>query len=70
MQWTLTEEQESFSETLRAWLASTAPTDRVRSWIDDGDLTSKRSFAQLMQLFTMADTGGRENQPLLTIPTR
>ncbi len=39
-------------------------------WIDDGDLTSKRSFAQLMQLFTMADTGSRETQPLLTIPTR
>jgi hypothetical protein len=39
-------------------------------WIDDGDLLSKRSFAQLMQLFTMTDTGGRENQPVLTIPTR
>jgi hypothetical protein len=39
-------------------------------WIDDGDLFSKRSFAQLMQLFTMADTGARESQPVLTIPTR
>ena len=27
-------------------------------WIDDGDLRSKRAFAQLMQLFTMTDTGG------------
>jgi len=39
-------------------------------WIDDGHLYSKRAFAQLMQLFTMTDTGGRENQPVLTIPTR
>ena len=39
-------------------------------WIDDGDLVSKRAFAQLMQLFTMADTGSRGNQPVLTIPTR
>jgi len=39
-------------------------------WIDDGDLASKRSFAQLMQLFTMADTGVRENMPVVTIPSR
>ena len=39
-------------------------------WIDDGDLLSKRSFAQLMQLFTMVDTGARAGQPVLTIPTR
>lgn len=39
-------------------------------WIDDGDLTSKRAFAQLMQLFTMADSGSKEDQPVLTIPTR
>jgi hypothetical protein len=39
-------------------------------WIDDGDLLSKRSFTQLMQLFTMADTGGKENLPVVTIPSR
>ncbi len=39
-------------------------------WIDDGDLGSKRSFAQLMQLFTMTDTGAREGQPVVTIPAR
>jgi hypothetical protein len=39
-------------------------------WIDDGDLLSKRSFAQLMQLFTMTDTSDRAGQPVLTIPTR
>jgi hypothetical protein len=39
-------------------------------WIDDRDLSSKRSFAQLMQAFTMADTGVRENLPIVTIPSR
>lgn len=39
-------------------------------WIDDGDLVSKRAFAQLLRLFTMADTGQRENQPVVTIPAR
>ena len=39
-------------------------------WIDDGDLLSKRAFAQIMQLFTMADTGARENLPVVTIPSR
>jgi hypothetical protein len=39
-------------------------------WIEDGDLVSKRAFALLMELFTMTDTGSRDNQPLLTIPTR
>jgi hypothetical protein len=39
-------------------------------WIDDGDLSSKRSFAQLMQLFTMADTGAPGNLPVVTIPSR
>jgi hypothetical protein len=39
-------------------------------WIDDTDLPSKRSFAQLMQAFTMADTGVKENLPIVTIPSR
>ena len=39
-------------------------------WIDDGDIPSKRAFAQLMQLFTMADTGVKENLPVVTIPSR
>ena len=38
--------------------------------IDDNDLASKASFAQLMELFTMIDTGSRQNQPVVTIPTR
>ena len=39
-------------------------------WIDDRDLASKRSFAQLMQAFTLADTGVKENLPIVTIPSR
>jgi hypothetical protein len=39
-------------------------------WIDDGDLNSKRAFMQLMQLFTMTDTGVKESTPVVTIPSR
>lgn len=39
-------------------------------WIDDGDLASKISLVQLTQLFTMIDTGPRENLPVVTIPSR
>lgn len=38
-------------------------------WIDEGDLPSKVSLVQLMQLFTMTDPGPRENLPVVTIPT-
>jgi hypothetical protein len=37
-------------------------------WIDKGDLQSKEMFSLIMMLFTMVDTGPRENQPVLTIP--
>jgi hypothetical protein len=37
-------------------------------WIDKGDLESKQMFSLIMMLFTMVDTGPRENQPVLTIP--
>ncbi len=39
-------------------------------WVDDGDLASKHALAQLLQLFTMADTGVKENLPVVTIPAR
>jgi len=39
-------------------------------WIDDGDLRSKLVFLQLMNLYAMADTAPRENQPVVTIPAR
>ncbi len=38
-------------------------------WIDDRDFRSKRTFAFLMILFSLTETGGREGLPLVTIPT-
>jgi hypothetical protein len=38
-------------------------------WIDDRDIPSKRNFAFVMFLFTLADTADRGGQPVLTIPT-
>lgn len=37
-------------------------------WIDDGDFRSKRTFAFLMILFSLTETGGKEGLPLVTIP--
>jgi len=37
-------------------------------WIDKGDFKSKRTFAILMILVSLSETGGREGLPLVTIP--
>jgi hypothetical protein len=37
-------------------------------WINDDDLASKGAFAQLMELFTMTDSGPRQSLPVITIP--
>jgi hypothetical protein len=37
-------------------------------WIDDRDFHSKRTFAFLMILFSLTESGGKEGLPLVTIP--
>jgi hypothetical protein len=38
-------------------------------WIEDTDLHTKQAFSFLMLLFTMANTSGEDNAPVLTIST-
>ena len=39
-------------------------------WIDDGDLQTKRAMMAVMFFFTLADTGGSEKLPMVTIPAQ
>jgi hypothetical protein len=37
-------------------------------WIDDRDIPSKAMFTFLMYIFTLTETGGKDNTPIVTIP--
>ena len=37
-------------------------------WIDERDFSTKRTFTFLMILFSLAETGGSQKLPLVTIP--
>ena len=39
-------------------------------WIDDGDWRTKRALTAVMFFFTLGETGGNENLPLVTIPAQ
>ena len=39
-------------------------------WIDDGDLRTKRALTAVMFFFTLAESGGNERLPLITIPAQ
>jgi hypothetical protein len=39
-------------------------------WVDNGDLQTKRALTVVMFFFTLADTGGNEKLPLITIPAQ
>jgi hypothetical protein len=39
-------------------------------WVDDGDWQTKRAITAVMFFFTLAETGGNEKLPLITIPAQ
>jgi hypothetical protein len=39
-------------------------------WIDEGDLLTKRALTAIIYFFTLAETGGNEKLPLVTIPAQ
>ena len=67
---------ESRQQTVRIHSGKEKPADAFAAvhyrdywfWIDDGDLQTKRALTAVMFFFTLADTGGDEKLPLITIP--
>ncbi len=63
---------------LRIHSSTSAPDDALVAvsyrdhwfWVDDKDLMSKRTFAMMVLLFTISETGTKEGLPVLTIETR
>ncbi len=47
---------------------ATVPYGQEWYWIDDKDFRSKRLFSVIMFLFSLTDTGERQNAPIITIP--
>jgi hypothetical protein len=39
-------------------------------WVEDGDFLTKRALTAVMFFFTLAETGGNEKLPLITIPAQ
>ena len=70
------EEEKGIEPLLRVKSQKDKPSDALVAikyrdfwfWIDDCDLTSKRTFSFLMFLFSLAEKGAPEMEPLLTIP--
>jgi hypothetical protein len=52
------------------WAAARSRREAHWFWIADRDLKSKRTFAFIMMLFTLSETGEKENFPLITIPAK
>ena len=68
----------AFCRATESQFAKNRPTDTFAAvhyrdywfWVDDGDWKTKRAFTAVMFFFTLAETGGSEKLPLITIPAQ
>lgn len=69
---------ETRSDAVRIFSGDEKPADTFAAvhyrghwfWIDDGDFRTKRALTAVMFIFTLADTGGNDKLPLVTIPAQ